>query len=115
MKSSSAAPTLKVLFELKGHEVITALSGVEALEKMNGRIDIILTDVMMPGMDGFELCRLIKNVEQFRNIPIIMETALVNKQDRIKGIEAGVDDFLTKPIDQASGQGQYAAQGETFV
>jgi response regulator RpfG family c-di-GMP phosphodiesterase len=92
--------TLKVLLELKGYEVITATTGLEALGKMNGQIDIILTDVMMPGMDGFELCRLIKGVERFRSIPVIMITALVDKQDRIKGIEAGADDFLAKPIDQ---------------
>jgi adenylate cyclase len=91
--------TLKRLLELKEYEVITASNGVEALEKMNVQIDIILMDVIMPVMNGFELCRIIKGREQFRNISVIMITALVDKLDRIKGIEAGADDFISKPID----------------
>lgn len=84
-----------------GYEVVTAYDGKMALEKVeNEQPDLILLDVMMPGMDGFEVCRRLKSDPETMLIPIVMVTALSEKSDRIKGIEAGVDDFLTKPYDR---------------
>lgn len=83
-----------------GYEVITAASGREALEKLREqRIDLVLLDVMMPEMDGFEVCRRIKDDAKVRDIPVVMITALTSKQDRITSIEAGAEEFLSKPFD----------------
>jgi two-component system, cell cycle response regulator len=81
-------------------EVMTAMNGIEALECMHrARPDIVLLDVMMPGMDGIEVCRRIKSNPKTHHIPVIMVTALDQTDDRIKGLEAGADDFLSKPLD----------------
>ena len=81
-------------------EVITASNGIEALECMHrARPDIVLLDVMMPGMDGIEVCRRIKSNPKTHHVPIIMVTALDQADDRIRGLEAGADDFLSKPLD----------------
>ncbi|MGL1920073.1 MAG: PleD family two-component system response regulator [Hyphomicrobiales bacterium] len=80
-------------------EVSTAVSGVEALEVIaTTPPDIVLLDVMMPGMDGFEVCRRIKNNPETQHIPVVMVTALDQASDKITGLEAGADDFLTKPV-----------------
>lgn len=79
--------------------VITATSGVEALEMATRESpDIILLDVMMPGMDGFEVCRHLKADAATSHIPVVMVTALSDVSDRVTGLEAGADDFLTKPV-----------------
>ncbi len=81
-------------------EVITAFNGLECLSKMeSGAPDIVLLDVMMPGMDGFEVCRRIKGDPKTAHIPVVMVTALDQPSDRVAGLEAGADDFLTKPVD----------------
>jgi two-component system cell cycle response regulator len=81
--------------------VITATSGFEALEICKrGECDIVLLDVMMPGMDGFEVCRQLKHDPDTLHLPVIMVTALDQTADRVRGLEAGADDFLTKPIDE---------------
>ncbi len=81
-----------------GYTVITADSGQAALSLLAGEeIDLVMLDVMMPGMDGFEVCRHIKRQETLRMIPVVLVTALEDVAHRIKGIEAGADDFLTKP------------------
>ncbi|HEY7458258.1 MAG TPA: PleD family two-component system response regulator [Xanthobacteraceae bacterium] len=80
-------------------EVMTAASGLEALELCErGNCDIVLLDVMMPGMDGFEVARRLKSNPATHHIPIIMVTALDQPSDRVRGLEAGADDFLTKPV-----------------
>jgi two-component system, cell cycle response regulator len=81
-------------------EILTAYSGREALEIIaRERIDVVLLDVMMPGMDGFEVCRQIKQNASTAHLPVIMVTALDQPSDKVHGLEAGADDFLTKPVD----------------
>ena len=85
-----------------GYEVIQALNGEEALDKMKEQhVDLVLSDVRMPKIDGFELCRRIKGDEMLMNIPVVLITGFTARDDRIKGIEAGAEDFLSKPIDPA--------------
>ena len=81
-------------------EVLTATSGEAALEICaRERVDVVLLDVMMPGIDGFEVCRRIKAAPATQHVPVIMVTALDHPSDKIQGLEAGADDFLTKPVD----------------
>ena len=81
-------------------EVLTASSGEQALTRVAAELpDIVLLDVMMPGMDGFEVCRRIKTNPKVAHIPIVMVTALDQPSDRVTGLDAGADDFLTKPVD----------------
>jgi adenylate cyclase len=89
------------LLAVKGYEVLTAASGAEALEQVTrARPDLVLLDVVMPGMTGYEVCRRIRADPAGRILPVVMVTALDPAEERIKGIEAGADDFLTKPINQ---------------
>lgn len=82
------------------YDVITAQRGEEAvIAARRDKPDIILLDVMMPGVDGFEVCRRIKGSAETRDIPVILVTALDRREHRLKGLEAGAEDFLTKPID----------------
>jgi len=80
-------------------DVVTAMSGVEALAICErAECDIVLLDVMMPDMDGFEVCRRIKQNPATHFIPVVIVTALDQPSDRVRGLEAGADDFLTKPV-----------------
>jgi two-component system, cell cycle response regulator len=80
--------------------VLTARSGEEALARVRSSpVDVVLLDVMMPGMDGFEVCRQIKTASATAQLPIIMVTALDQASDKVRGLKAGADDFLTKPVD----------------
>jgi DNA-binding response OmpR family regulator len=82
-----------------GYETASAKNGQEALQRVAAEApDLILLDVMMPVMDGFTVCRTLKGNDETRLIPIVIMTALDGIEDRIKGIEAGADDFLTKPV-----------------
>ncbi len=84
-------------------EVITALNGLECLARMEEAVpDIVLLDVMMPDMDGFEVCRRIKSNPKTAHVPVVMVTALDQPSDRVAGLQAGADDFLTKPVDDAA-------------
>ncbi|MFQ5970986.1 MAG: response regulator [Alphaproteobacteria bacterium] len=84
-----------------GCETIAAANGREALAAVEAeRPDLILLDVMMPVMDGFTACRILKESEDTRLIPVIIMTALDSVDDRVRGIEAGADDFLTKPVNE---------------
>jgi len=92
---------LEVYLVPQGYEIVKAANGEEALEKLYGnQIDLILLDVMMPGMDGFEVIRRVRQDNTHRLLPIILVTALREKEDRVKGIKAGCDDFLSKPFDK---------------
>ncbi len=85
----------------ENYQVITANSGLDALDKiMINQPDMVLLDVMMPGMDGFEVCRRIKNDPQSVLMPVVLITALEGQSDRIEGIKAGADEFLSKPINR---------------
>src|SRR5882672_4188279 len=80
-------------------DVATAMSGAEALAICErAQCDIVLLDVMMPEMDGFEVCRRLKANPLTHHIPVVMVTALDQPSDRVRGLEAGADDFLTKPV-----------------
>lgn len=82
------------------YDVVSASSGPEALEIMRtSDVDIVLLDVMMPDMDGFEVCRRIKANPRTQHVPVVMITALDQPSDRVNGLESGADDFLTKPVD----------------
>ncbi|WP_349369792.1 PleD family two-component system response regulator [Salinarimonas sp.] len=84
-------------------DVVTAMNGPDALAICEqGLADIVLLDVMMPGMDGFEVCRRLKNAPATAHLPVVMVTALDQPSDRLKGLDAGADDFLTKPVDDAA-------------
>ncbi len=84
-------------------DVVTAMNGADALEAVQRtKPDIVLLDVMMPGIDGIEVCRRIKANPRTQHIPVVMVTALDQPEDRVKGLEAGADDFLTKPVNDVS-------------
>ncbi len=85
----------------EGYKIITASSGEEALEKLSGnKIDLILLDIMMPDMNGFEVIQKVRLDPSHRLLPVILLTSLRETADRIKGIEAGCDDFISKPIEK---------------
>ena len=86
--------------ELLGHTWEEARSGTEAIALLHERFDLLLVDGMMPGMDGFELTCRIRAQDKNGDVPIIMVTALNSREDRLKAVEAGANDFITKPVDR---------------
>jgi two-component system, cell cycle response regulator len=97
-------PNLKLLetrLSIEYFEVLTATNGPDAIAICEtGGCYLVLLDVMMPGMDGFEVCRRLRAAPQTAHLPIILVTALDRPADRVRGLEAGADDFLTKPVDE---------------
>jgi putative two-component system response regulator len=92
---------LEAILSPQGYEIVRAANGEEALEKLSGnKIDLMLLDVMMPGIDGFEVTRRVRQDNKHQLLPIILVTALRETEDKVKGIEAGCDDFISKPIDK---------------
>jgi adenylate cyclase len=90
------------LLSAKGYEVTTAASGEQALESIARQPpDLVLLDIMMPGISGYEVCRRIRENPATALLPVVLATSLDPNQERIKGIEAGADDFLSKPVNQA--------------
>jgi len=95
---------LKVLISYlvpEGYDIDTACNGEEAVRKCEGDCpDLMILDIMMPVMDGYESCRLIRSGRGTKNIPVIMLTALSDRESKLKGLDAGANDFLSKPIDR---------------
>src|SRR5580692_7979826 len=92
---------LEELLTAQGYEVISVPDGIAAVEELTRtQVDLVLLDVMMPHLNGFEVCEKIKNNPDTYLIPVIMITALSDKQDRLGGIKVGADDFLSRPVDR---------------
>jgi two-component system, sensor histidine kinase and response regulator len=93
---------LKDLLEVQGHDVLEATGGAEALQQVaDAAPDVVLLDVSMPGMDGFEVCRRLKADRATAAIPVLLVTALNQRDQRLLGIGAGANDYITKPIDRS--------------
>ncbi|MDX2289743.1 MAG: PleD family two-component system response regulator [Hyphomicrobiaceae bacterium] len=91
---------LEARLQAEYFEVRSAFGGQEALDICEReRVDVVLLDVMMPGIDGFDVCRRLKNNPRTHHVPVVMVTALDQPSDRVQGLESGADDFLTKPVD----------------
>ena len=92
---------LRDLLEVKGYAVATAASGEEALARLPvENPDLVLLDVMMPGLSGYDVCRKVREDPQTALLPVVLCTSLDPQQERVKGMEAGADDFLSKPVNQ---------------
>ncbi len=93
---------LKAMLMPEKYQTFEAISGEQALKSvMAANPDLILLDVMMPGINGFDVCRKLKEAEETKMIPIVMVTALSDKEHRIKALVAGADDFLSKTVDRS--------------
>ncbi len=91
---------LEAIMGALGHDTETARDGPEALAKLKLDVDLVLLDIMMPGMDGFEVVQRIRENPELGSVPVIMVTSLSSKEDRLRAVEAGANDFIAKPIDQ---------------
>jgi two-component system, cell cycle response regulator len=92
---------VEACLSMEPYDIVTAHGGKEAIQILKEeKLDMILLDVMMPEISGYEVCKIIKNNPETQFIPVLMLTALSELEDRIKGIEAGADDFLIKPINR---------------
>lgn len=92
--------TLKFRLESEGYEVVTAYNGLEALNKArNEKPDLIVLDIMLPKMDGYQVCRLLKFDERYSGIPVLMLTAKTQETDKITGLKTGADEYMMKPFD----------------
>lgn len=93
------ARMVQVLLEARGFSTIVTHSGSEALQRLADHpVDLVLLDVMMPGMDGYEVCRRLKADERWRHLPVVMLTAKDTSRDMVLGLEIGADDYITKPF-----------------
>jgi signal transduction histidine kinase len=97
----TARETLIAMLEGEGYDLQVAKDGIQALQRLEQlQPDLILLDVMMPGMDGYEVCRGIRSTPRLAEVPIILLTALDDRASLVRGIESGADDFLSKPVDR---------------
>jgi putative two-component system response regulator len=90
---------MRKLLECLGHEPILAQDGAQALARLSSGIDLMLLDVAMPGMDGYEVARRVRAGSNCRDVPIIMVTSLSSQEHRLRAVEAGANDFIAKPVD----------------
>ncbi|MCF7871184.1 MAG: response regulator [Candidatus Omnitrophica bacterium] len=91
---------ISMRLEVNGFEVVAAKDGQEAVDKTKKeKPDLLILDLMMPKLDGFEVCRMLKFDDNFKNLPIIVLSALDQQQDREKAVEAGADEYFIKPFD----------------
>lgn len=91
---------IAALLEPEGYQLLFAIDGVETMAALEQEpVDVLLLDIMMPLMDGYEVCRQVRASEQLADLPIVMVTALADRESRLQGIDAGADDFISKPID----------------
>ena len=92
--------TLRFALELEGYNVLVAVNGEEGLNTARQeKPDLILLDLMLPKLDGYKVCRLLKFDERYKHIPILMLTAKTQEKDKILGKETGANEYLTKPFD----------------
>ena len=99
--NAASREALEAILASENYNLQMAEDGIQALEKADAmHPDLILLDVMMPGMDGFEVCRRLRSMPLLAEIPIILLTALDDTASRLEGIEAGADDFISKPFDR---------------
>src|SRR5689334_4529723 len=92
---------MKLTLRTEGYRVSTTNSGPDALALVAAdRVDLVILDVMMPGMSGYDVCRALRTGDATRFLPIILVTALKEVEDRVHGLEAGADDFISKPFDE---------------
>jgi putative two-component system response regulator len=96
---SSNRDLLTKMLKALGYYVDSAIDGLKALDQLKIGYDLILLDVMMPGMDGFEVVRKIRSGSEYKDIPICMVTGLAGREDRLRAVEAGANDFIVKPFD----------------
>jgi len=89
---------IKFNLEKEQFQVVLAENGSDALEKLNENIDLVILDIMLPGIDGMEVCKKIRNNTQFQKIPVIMLTAKGEEIDKVLGLEIGADDYIVKPF-----------------
>lgn len=89
------------ILEKEGYEVLTAQNGLEGLKKAKENSpDLLILDVMLPGIDGFEICHRLRGEPQTANLPIVMFSAKGQESDKAMGMKMGADDYLTKPVDR---------------
>ena len=101
---------LERLLKSHGYEVLTVASGDAALETLRHlRVDLVLLDVQMPGVNGFDVCTQIKRAPETRLIPVALVTGLNDRDDKIRGLRAGADDFIAKPFDREELQARVAS------
>jgi len=92
--------TIQFALEAEGYQVLVSHNGEDALnQSRKEKPDLILLDLMLPKLDGYKVCRLLKFDEQYKHIPILMLTAKTQQKDRLLGMETGADEYITKPFD----------------
>jgi two-component system alkaline phosphatase synthesis response regulator PhoP len=92
--------TIQFSLEAEGYKVLVSYNGEDALnQSRKENPDLILLDLMLPKLDGYKVCRLLKFDEQYKHIPILMLTAKTQQKDRLLGMETGADEYITKPFD----------------
>lgn len=92
--------TIQFALEAEGYQVLVSYNGEDALnQSRKENPDLILLDLMLPKLDGYKVCRLLKFDEQYKHIPIVMLTAKTQQKDRLLGMETGADEYITKPFD----------------